>query len=167
MFNRKTYIVFLSFSLFSCSAPGVKPQDANLLEAAVNLSSGEFEGQLSRDQLKLQESREILNTQSNENQRLNTELESLVLQKQSLDSQLINLQTENLRLEQLANQTKAKTAIQQIERDKQQAKVRALNSSINKLKNKNVSQEGNKEYESKVLSLQQEIGLLRQMIINQ
>jgi len=167
MFNRTTYIIIFSFGLISCSAPDVKPQDANLLEAAVNLSSGEFEGQLTREQFKLQESRELLDKESEKEHRLNTELQTLTSQKQSLDNQLANLQNENRRLVQLSNQTKAETISQQRQRQRQQSKINSLNTSITKLKGANVSQEGNDEYKTKISSLQKEIELLREMISNQ
>lgn len=167
MFNRVIFIVFLSLNLFACSAPGVKPKDANLLEAAVNISSGEFDGQLSRKKLKLEQSEDLLNSETDKNQSLNRNLQTLKIEKQALDTQLVALQNENFRLTQQSNKTKAATSIQQNQRDEQIIKISELNSSISQLKRKRVSSKGNNKYKARVTSLQQEINVLRKMISNQ
>ncbi|MCF6189824.1 MAG: hypothetical protein L3J51_05065 [Cocleimonas sp.] len=166
MFNRIIFIAtFLSLS--ACSAPDVKPEDANLLEAAVNISSGEFDSQLSRKQFKLKNSQDALNAEADKNQKLNTQLQSLTVQKKAFDQQLDVLQAENRRLTQQANQTKALNSLQKAERKQQVNKIKRLNSSISTLKRKRVSAGGNKEYKAKITALQQEINVLRKMISNQ
>ncbi len=166
MFNRIIFIAIL-LSLSACSAPGVKPEDANLLEAAVNISSGEFDSQLSREQFKLKNSQDALNAEADKNQSLNAQLQSLTVQKKALDRQLVVLQVENRKLTQQANQTKAINSLQKAERKKQVYKIEKLNSSISKLKRKRVSAGGNTEYKTKITALQREINVLRKMISNQ
>lgn len=167
MFNRVLIIAITTISFSGCSAPGVKPEDANLLEAAVNISSGEFDSQLSREQFKLKSSQDALNAEAEKNQNLNKELQSLTIQKQALDRQLAVIQAENTRLTQQTNLTKATTSIQQTKRDKQIRRIRRLNSSISKLRGNKASVGGNKEFQSKITSLQQEIKVLRKMVSNQ
>jgi len=167
MFNRIILITVVSISLSSCSAPGVKPEDANLLEAAVNISSGEFDSQLSRKQFKLKNSQDALNAEADKNQNLNAQLQSLTVQKQALDRQLVSLQAENSRLTQQVNKTRATSNTQKAERDQQIKKITRLNFSISKIKQKKASAGGNKEYQTKITSLQQEIKVLRKMISNQ
>ena len=166
MFNRIIFIAIL-LSLSACSAPGVKPEDANLLEAAVNISSGEFDTQLSREKFKLKESQDALNAEADKNQNLNTQLQSLTVEKKAFDRQLDILQAENRKLTQQANQTKALNSLQQAERKQQVYKIKKLNSSISKLKRKRASAGGNKEYKEKITALQREINVLRKMISNQ
>lgn len=167
MLNRVIFTILSSLSLIACSAPGVKPEDANLLEAAVNISSGEFDTQLSREQFKLNESQATLNKEADKNQRLTGQLQTLEIEKKALDNQLTTLQQENALLVQQTNETKAATVAQQNQREQQLRKIRAINSSVSKLKNGNVSPEGNDEYKEKISSLEQEITVLRQMISNQ
>jgi len=166
MFNRIIFIAVL-VSLSACSAPNVKPEDANLLEAAVNISSGEFDSQLSREKFKLKNSQDALNAEADKNQNLNAQLQSLTVQKKAFDRQLDVLQAENRRLTQQANQTKALNSLQKSERKQQVNKIKRLNSSISKIKRKRASAEGNKEYKTKITALQQEIKVLRKMISNQ
>ncbi len=166
MFNRIIFIAAL-ISLSACSAPNVKPEDANLLEAAVNISSGEFDNQLSREQFKLKNSQDALNAEADKNQNLNAQLQSLTVQKKAFDRQLDVLQAENRSLTQQANQTKALNSLQKAERKQQVNKIKRMNSSISKIKRKRASAGGNKEYKTKITALQQEINVLRKMISNQ
>lgn len=169
MFNRLLIITIIPITISACSAPGVTPEDANLFEAATNISSGEFDNQLSREKFKLKSSQDAVNKESNQNINLTRELQSVTLQKQALDKQLAVLQNQNNRLFQQANQTKAQNSIQQDKRNQQIVKIRELNSSISKFKHTQhkTSSSGNKKYQSIILSLQQEINVLRLMISNQ
>lgn len=167
MFKRVFFIIITSLSFLGCSAPGVKPEDANLIEAAVNISSGEFDSQLSRKQFKLKNSQDALNSEAEKNQSLNKQLQSLTVQKQALDRQLTVLQGESVRLNKQINQTRAATSLQQEQRDKQVSRIKKLNSSILKLKGQRASANGNNKYKSKIANLKQEIQVLRKMISNQ
>jgi len=167
MFKRVFFLTITSLSFLGCSAPGVKPENANLIEAAVNISSGEFDGQLSRKQFKLKNSQDALNSEAEKNQNLKNQLQSLVAQKQALDRQLATLQGESTQLTQQINQTRAATSLQQAQREKQVSRIKKLNSSISKLKRKRVSASGNENYKSKITNLKQEIQVLRKMISNQ
>jgi len=166
MFNRFMFIA-ISISLSACSAPNVKPEDANLLEAAVNISSGEFDSQLSREQFKLKNSQDALNAEADNNQSLNAQLQSLTVQKKLLDRQLVALQVENRSLIQQSNQNKALNSLQKTERKQQVNKIKKLNSSISTLKKQRASAGGNQAYEKKITALQREIEVLRKMISNQ
>ena len=166
MFKRIFFII-TSLSFFGCSAPNVKPEDANLIEAAVNISSGEFDNQLSRKQFKLKNSQDTLNSEAEKNKSLKKQLQSLTVQKQVLDRQLVTLQNESARLSQQINQTRTATNLQKAQRNKQMNRIKKLNSSISKLKRKKASASGNKEYKTKIANLEQEIQVLRKMISNQ
>lgn len=167
MFKRISLITIISLGFSGCSAPGVKPEDANLIEAAVNISSGEFDNQLSRKQFKLKNSQDALSSETEKNKKLNQQLLSLSAQKQALDRQLVVLQGENTRLTQQANKTRAATNVQQGQRDRQISKIKLLNSSITKLKRNRASVKGNEVYKSQIINLNQEIQVLRKMISNQ
>lgn len=167
MFKRILYITISSLSLLGCSAPGVKPEDANLMEAAVNISSGEFDNQLSRKQFELKNSQDALNNEAEKNQKLKKQAQSLAAQKQALDRQLAVLQSESTRLSQQISQTRAATSHQQEQRDNQVSKIKKLNSSITKLKGQRATASGNNQYQLKVENLKLEIQVLRKMISNQ
>lgn len=168
MFNRLLTIAVIS-SLSACSAPGVKPEDANLFEAATNISSGEFDSQLSRKKFKLRESQGAVKQGNTQNQTLTKQLLTVKAQKQVLDKQLVILQNQNKALFHQANQTKAKNNEQQIKRNQQVSKIKTLNLTISKFKAKQrkVSISSNYEYKGKVDALKNEINVLRKMISNQ
>lgn len=167
--SNRLLIIAIASSISACTAPGVKPDDANLFEAATNISSGEFDNQLSRKRLELKSSQDAVNRENAKSQNLNKELNSVTAQKQALDKQLNTLQIQNNQLLQQANKTRAKNSIQQAKRNQQIEKIKQLNSSISNFKRKQhkVSSSSNIEYKSKVSSLKQEISVLRQMISNQ
>ena len=167
MIKQIFFISISSLSLLGCSATGVKPEDASLIEAAVNISSGEFDNQLSREQFKLKNSQNALNNEAEKNQKLKKQLQSLAAQKQALDRQLVVLQGESARLSQQIKQTRAATSHQQAQRNKQVSKIKKLNASISKLRGQRATASGNNQYKSQIVNLKQEIQVLRKMISNQ
>jgi chromosome segregation ATPase len=168
MHNQLLIIIIIS-GLSACSAPGVKPKDANLFEAATNISSGEFDSQLSRKKFKLKKSQDVVNAENTQSQDLNKQLHSVKAQKQVLDKQLVTLQKQNKALFYQANQTRAINSAQQTKRNLQVAKIKKLNLSISdfKAKQRQASTSSNSEYKVKVDSLKNEINVLRKMISNQ
>jgi len=168
MLNRLLIFSVIS-GLSACSAPGVKPKDANLFEAATNISSGEFDSQLSRKKFKLKNSQNAITKENTQNQALNKQLDSVKAQKQVLDKQLLVLQSQNKSLFYQANQTRDINSAQQTKRNLQIEKINKLNVSISNFKanQRKASSSSNKAYKVKVDSLKREIDVLRKMINNQ
>ncbi|MGI9302605.1 MAG: hypothetical protein ACR2RB_07855, partial [Gammaproteobacteria bacterium] len=73
--NVKPVAAYCIVAIMSgCAAPGVKPEDANIFQAAGNLATGEFEEQLERERLKLLDAEQKLGQEKASNAALSDTL---------------------------------------------------------------------------------------------
>ena len=166
MIKNLFYLIPFTLYLASCSAPGVKAKDANLFQAMANNSSGESDNQLKVARMKAAESRKELSLELSKNKGLSLKLESTQLEKQQLDQQVSMLQQENTTLEQNIRNKKSLNKAQETKKQQRLAKIQRVNSSIAKLK-KVKHKLPTKQYNKRVIALQNEIKILRRVSENQ
>jgi len=107
---KKTIIMGLTcMGLAACSAPGVSPKDANLLEAMGNLQSGEFDRQLQRKQLQLEGSQAELSHEVRKQNSLQSELGNKQQELATLEGELADIKHHNRALERKISQQQAQT----------------------------------------------------------
>ncbi|WP_287602335.1 hypothetical protein [Thiothrix sp.] len=120
----------LCVALVACAAPGVSPENANLLEAMGNLQTGEFDRQLQRKQLDLDASRTVVAGEQQRQNNLQTTLADKQQELAMLKAELADVKQQNLALEDLISRQQAKTKQQQEKRKEMLSKVSAINKEI-------------------------------------
>jgi len=164
--------------LSACSAaPNVTAEKATLFQAAGNLGSGEFDRQLKRKNLDLGNSRtEQKNAQRNQ-QLLQANLTQSRNELAQIKIALTAVENENARLAKKISQLKTSTAQQKSKKSRALAKISRLNKNTKKLRTtvkqqktiqyKSISQKSKfNPYKSQLASLQQEVNVLREMLVN-
>ena len=114
---------FTITTIYGCAAPGVKPKDSNIFQAAGNIATGEFDKQLEREHLKLQEVEQQLEQEQTKSSTLGTTLGDKQAEKEQLEQNLLALRQKNTALESEIRSANVDTA----------AKVQARNAHLVRL----------------------------------
>lgn len=165
---KKTIIMGLTcMGLAACSAPGVSPKDANLLEAMGNLQSGEFDRQLQRKQLQLEGSQAELSHEVRKQNSLQSELGNKQQELATLEGELADIKHHNRALERKISQQQAQTRQQQAKKQELLEKIAANKKKIAATESvKPINSANSGIYQKRIEELKQEIQTLQNMATN-
>lgn len=160
----------LSLSLSGCATTnvgaGVAPQDSNIFQAGVNLSTGEYDRQLERKRLELERTQQTETNVEKENKRLEYEVDYQRDNLQSLQDQVAWLKQENEQIAQSIEQQKAQTQAQQKQKAETLAKVERIRAEIRALE-KTQQYMQNEDYQRRIQLLSAEVRALRSLASKQ
>lgn len=161
-------LTLLPIFAFSCSAPGVKPKDANFFEAAGNIRTGEFERQYQARQLNLLDTKNTLKSNKNQSRQLNMNLAIASAEKNQLDTDIKNLENKNKKLRKDINRELKANRINKKKNTSLTKKLNAINNKIVKTKEK--LKKGiinNSQYKKESKEINKQIVALRTILLNQ
>lgn len=151
-----------------CAAPGVKPEDTNVFQAAGNLATGEFDKQLEREQLKLLAVEQELRQEKTNNAALSDTLERRKAEKDVLLQNLIVLRLKNDALGSEIQNISVHTAARVKAKNKQLAKLAEIRKQIDDLAAEaDRTAFDSDRYRNEVEELNREIEVLREIALSQ
>ena len=167
VFKYCAYCVVV-LSLSSCCTPGLKPEDANLFQAACGITSGDFEKQTTDLQKQADASQEAKSEEKKEAERLEAELHTHQKEHARLKKRLSDLERENEELNSRVSALKEDTAFTKRRKKEQQNKLESIQQKIRDVKLKSTSDQLNTiEYEAELTQLKREVATLRAIILSQ
>lgn len=154
-----------SFIVSSCCSPGIRPQDANLFQAACGLASGDFERQTESGKEAAVLSRHKLDEQQAKSVSLETDLENQKAERDGLLLELEELENQNRQLDAKVQIMREDSAQAQQERATKLRKLRKVRSRLAELKGKiSIEQTAFEQHHAEISRLKREIATLRMII---
>ncbi len=153
--------------LQACCSPGVKPEDANIFQAACGVSSGQYQQDLEASEKEAAKSREEVNLEAERSRDLENELQTSQNRYQKAQMELNRLEQDNRTLER--NIAAMKTASKKDKELKKQrfAELNRLNGEISQLKSSLEAEPENGQYIEQLNILKQEVETLRLIVLEQ
>ena len=163
--SKLLLLVSLCVLLSSCCSPGVRPEDANLFQAACGIASGEFDRQLENDRNQATSSQKVLEAEKSRSQTLKTDLDKRKAERDRLLIELDEMEKENRRIDAQIRNMRADSAKAKQERTRLQTELRKIQDQLEVLKLKaSAEQDAFYQYNAEVSRLKQEIATLRMII---
>jgi chromosome segregation ATPase len=152
--------------LSACCTPGIRPEDANIFQAACGISTGDFDRQVEAAQDEAQKSESMLETEKTRSQRLEGELAVRKQERQRLEYQLARLieSTSEYEAQILAIRTETDDDLRQRENWLEQ--IARINAEMEHLQSQQ-SKLSIELFQQKIEALKQEIEVLRRISLEQ
>lgn len=158
---------FILISVTACCTPGVKPEDANIFQAACGISSGEYERQSLALQIEAGASADSVSREQAANDSLMKISSDKQAQIRHLQAQLNMLNEENRQLQAEIDAMEASTQQQVTLKQKQQAQLDQVNSDLRILEARLAKGQADSLEQQEMERLQQEVATLRRVLISQ
>lgn len=168
--NSGMLVLSLLFAslLSSCCTPGVKPEDANVFQAACGLYSGDYEAQKKSRQADLEKSRSEMTRQRSESQQLATELSQAKQEKAALQERMERLSRDNQLLEMRISSLSEATSAEKREKAKRLEKLNRIKKELESVRTRFGQKKDSIETTIKeVERLEREVSTLRSIILSQ
>jgi len=161
--------IFLLVTLLSsCCAPGVKPEDANVFQAACGLYSGNYEARKKSRQKDVEKSRGELARQQSESKRLTAELSRARQEEAILRKKMEQLSANNKLLETQISNLRETTAAEKRQKEKRQEELNRINRELEIVKMRfGWEQDSVEDVANEVERLEKEVDTLRSIILSQ
>jgi chromosome segregation ATPase len=152
----------------SCCKPGIKPEDANLFQAACGMMSGDFDRQIEEDKEAAKLGSQEIKKERSATKTLESDLDKKQVERDRLLNELVDLENNNRKLASEIDKLYNESVDAQQERAHRLAQLTIIQSKIKALRKK-VSQEQTLQdsYQAELFRLKQEIETLRKIILSQ
>jgi hypothetical protein len=170
-YHRKVALLFLLILCnltASCCKPGIKPEDANLFQAACGLVTGDFHQQVEEDNEAANLSKQEVEKERSTTKMLESDLDIIQAERDRLLNELIKLENSNRELVSKINKLYTDSVNTQQKRASRLSKLAMIQSEIEILR-KRIYQEQilQDSYQTELSRLKQQIETLRKIILSQ
>jgi hypothetical protein len=170
-YHRKVTLLFLLILCnltASCCKVGIKPEDANLFQAACGMVTGDFHQQVEEDKEAANLSKQEVEKERSTTKMLESDLDIIQAERDRLLNELIKLENSNRELVSKINKLYTDSVNTQQERASRLSKLAMIQSEIETLR-KRIYQEQilQDSYQTELSRLKQQIEILRKIILSQ
>ena len=160
-------VLLLAGLLSSCCTPGVKPEDANVFQAACGLYSGDYEAQKKARQADVEKSRSEVANQQSESQQLESDLSQVKQEETALRERLGQLSVDNQLLETQISGLSEATAAEKRAKAKKLEKLNRIKKELEAVKMRFGQDQDTIEATAKEVDrLEREVSALRSIILS-
>ena len=155
-------VLFLS----ACCKPGIRPEDANIFQAACGITTGDFDRQVEAAQQNAKDSETMVATEKARSEELESELADRQEERQQLETELSKLIDSTIEIESQIKAIRTETEVDMLQRERRLKELTRINAEMEQLKSQQ-SKLTVDAFQRKIEALKQEIEVLRRISLEQ
>lgn len=164
---RVSAIALSCLALQACCSPDIKPDEANIFQAACGVSSGQYEDDLEKTRAEAQLSREQLKAEEDRSKDLQSDLKTTQFRHQRAEAELQAMEQQNQLVAQKIKSMSMATEKDKLSQKQKIDELQRLNADIAGLKANLQNEPDNPQHLEELEALKQEVETLRMIVMEQ